>query len=182
MAKRKSKKRSKNTALTIIILIVLIGFGILIANSVMNGELLKNLKTADEQKAEETRKVSSENTVDEFREEKVEAEEKKEVFTKKEEETPFKLVDKTVDDAKPTEKPLTEETILKERDREKLAISVVQKEWYGGETPANPTVYFNIVEKKSENVYIVEVRDKATTRLKNKYEVNVLKSEIVNIF
>lgn len=179
MARR--KKRSKSKFFTIIIILVLIVFGVLIANSMMNGKLLENLKIAAENKAKEVKEkqVQEEDNeeLDEELDEEIE-ETKKEVekvFTKKEDDTSFKLVDKTVDDVKPTVK-------LTEKDRENLAIKVVKEEWYEGEEPSETNVYFSVVDKKSDNVYTVEVRDKKTTRIKSTYDVNVVKKEIVNTF
>lgn len=176
MARRKSRK-GKNIFLTFIVIIVLIGLGVLIGNSIMNGELLKNFKISEEKKQEEKQQASTKSDI-----EQEDPKEEKEVFTKKEDETSFKLVDKTVDDTKPSTKPTTTETIKTEKERENLAISVVKKEWYGGEEPESTDVYFSISRKKSESVYTVEVRDKATTRLKSRYDVNIAKKEIVNVF
>lgn len=179
MARR--KKRSKSKFFTIIIILVLIVFGVLIANSMMNGKLLENLKIAAENKAKEVKEkqVQEEDNkeIDEELDEEIEETKKEveEVFTKKEDDTSFKLVDKTVDDVKPTVK-------LTEKDRENLAIKVVKEEWYEGEEPSETNVYFSVVDKKSDNVYTVEVRDKKTTRIKSTYDVNVVKKEIVNTF
>lgn len=177
MSRRKSRKK-KNTTLIIFIIILLIALGILGGNAIMNGELLKNLKTSDEKKAEQSKTVN----VNKPEEKETEEKDDEKVFTKKDDENAFKLVDKTVDTKKPSNKPVTEQSIKDEQKREELAISVVMNEWYGGEVPEEKDVYFSIVTKKSENVFLVEVRDKATTRLKSRYEVNVDKKEIVNIF
>lgn len=175
MAKKKEKE--KNKIVPILLILVLIIFGVLIANSMMNGELLKNLKAADERKAEQSKEIQKKEN--ENKEIDDEEEKEDEVFTKKEDETAFKLVDTTTDDETQNE---TTNSTQNEEERVALAISVVKREWYDGDEPEETDVYFNVADKKSNNIYTVEVRDKKTTRIKSTYDVNIAKKEIVNTF
>lgn len=183
MARRKSKKRTKRVFVTVIVLIILVILGVLIANSVMDGKLLKNLKIADEKKAEEKKQLEenkNQETKNEDEKTDVKTEDKKDenIFTKKEDETSFKLVDKTTDEEKPSTSTPSETKKQTEEKRE-LALKVAKNEWFGGEEPKSPKEYFDIIEEKSDNIFVVEVRDKETTRVKIKYEINVFKKEIV---
>lgn len=177
--RRKTRKKRKSTFLTLIVFLILIIFAVLIANSIMDGKLLQSLKLADEKKAEEKKQIEVDKTDEE--DEKIEVDKKDDVFVKKEDQTSFKLVDKTTDEEIPSTEPITEERKKTEKEREALAIQVVKDEWYGGDEPKNPKEYFSLLNKKTDNIYVIEVRDILTTRLMNKYEVNVLKKEIVNI-
>lgn len=173
------KKKRKSSFLMFFVFLIIIIFAVLVINSIMDGELLKNLKIADEKKAE--KKKQAEEVIEE--KEEGNEEETEETFVKKEEDdTSFKLVDKTTDDAEPVVKPITDESKNKEREREKLAESIVKKHLYGNKEPEEPKESVKVLSKKSENIFIVEVRDNATTRLINKYEVNILKKEIVEMF
>lgn len=194
MARRKNGKNKSKMILIVIMVIVIVLFGVLVVNSLMNGELLKSMKIFDEKTAELKKEEIIDSTTDSDVEkddkdaeknkdkdkgkDKTEETKKEDVFVKKEDDTSFKVVDKTVDDTEIVQKPYTEERKQQKEDDEALAVKVVEQEWFGGEKPADSKYYFNVSNRESDNIIVVEVRDKETTRILSRYRVNVQKKEI----
>lgn len=147
----------------------------------MDGKLLKSLKIADEKKAEENKQDGVNLPDGNDKEEPETKEDEKEVFTKKEE-TAFKLVDKTTDEEKPSTAPVTTDSKKKQKEEEELAIKVAKELFYGDEgEPEDTNYYFSLLRRESDNILIIEVRDKKTTRTIITYKVNVHKKEIEEI-
>ena len=132
---------------------------------------------------QETKKEDNKTSekTDEKKDNNSETKKDEEVFVKKEDETSFKLVDKTTDEEKPST-TLTEESKKLAKEKEALAISVAKNEWFGGEEPEDSKVYFTTIKEKTDNIFVIGVWDKETTRLKTQYEINVLKKEIVTSY
>ena len=68
----------------------------------------------------------------------------------------------------------TSEVEKEKNDGDEKAITLVKKEW--GEK--DDTVYYNIEEQISDNVYIVSVRDKETTEDLAEYRVDIKQKKV----
>lgn len=180
-----AKKKKNNIVLNIILIVVLIAIGVTLGKTFLSGNETKKQKRLEEQQAKkrDTQKEEQQTKQEQGQEEK-------EIFKKKPGDG-FKFVYKTKEERekdlkkRQNKKPKTgepKEIVEDENKKIERAKQAARKMWNQGAQEEDKTVYFQYNSKKAEDVYVIDIFDKNTTRLKNRYEVYLDTGEIDVIF
>lgn len=114
------------------------------------------------------------NTILEENSNKEDVSEEKKEDDKSEKEDKQEVEENKVSESETNEKEQEKKEELQKSDGKDRAIELAKKEWGENDT----TVYYYVEEQDSDNVYIISVRDQATTQGLLTYKVNIEKESV----